>query len=488
MKASKSGIEFFFVIKLAAALFFMFGLQFIPPPDGLTRIGMNILGIFIGTIILWIFVAVDWPNILCLVALSFSKVVNYQAVLAGSLGSWLTMFLASSFMLSYAMSECGFSRRVAIWGITRPIAQKNSFAFLALFLFGPILIGSVMSPTTVILIFLPIANEIFSQLGYEKGDPFPQMVVLGLAFSSTISSSMTPIAHAWPIMAISLLEKSTGVSINFLSYMAFGVITGLVVFAAMVLMFKFIYKPDLSRLKNLNVARFSDSLKPMDTREKATACIFGLVVIMWILPSLLEFIAPETGKKLSAYGVTVPPMIGVAIMSVLRIGGKPLLNFSEAVMKGVSWPGIFLAATAMIVSQVLVLPEAGLVDFLVTHISPVVGSIHPVLFLLFIFTWCIFQTNFSADTVAVSVSFSIAVPIAMTMTGVLNPMALTACIGAGAGFAYATPPAGGPTNVVAASGWVNLKDMAKWGILLAIVYVFITLLVGYPLANLFMKI
>ena len=38
----------------------MFGCQFLPPVFGLTPLGMQVAGIFIGTILLWMFVSVTW--------------------------------------------------------------------------------------------------------------------------------------------------------------------------------------------------------------------------------------------------------------------------------------------------------------------------------------------------------------------------------------------------------------------------------------------
>lgn len=54
----------------------MFGCQFLPPVFGLTPLGMQVAGIFIGTILLWMFVSVTWPSILCIIALILSPAVH----------------------------------------------------------------------------------------------------------------------------------------------------------------------------------------------------------------------------------------------------------------------------------------------------------------------------------------------------------------------------------------------------------------------------
>ena len=54
------------------SVFLMFGCEYLPPMFGLSSLGMEVAGIFIGTILLWMFVSVNWPSLLCIVALIMS--------------------------------------------------------------------------------------------------------------------------------------------------------------------------------------------------------------------------------------------------------------------------------------------------------------------------------------------------------------------------------------------------------------------------------
>ena len=57
------------------------------PVFGLTPLGMQVAGIFIGTILLWMFVSVTWPSILCIIALILSPLYTYSSGLSGSMGA-----------------------------------------------------------------------------------------------------------------------------------------------------------------------------------------------------------------------------------------------------------------------------------------------------------------------------------------------------------------------------------------------------------------
>ena len=186
------------------SILLMFCGRFVPPLFGLTSLGMQVAGIFIGTILLWMFVSVTWPSILCIIALILTPLYTYSTALSGSMGGYITSFVLFSSMVTYAFRQTGFLKRIAIWFVTRPWAQKNPWIFLGLFFLAPLVIGSFMSPIPAFIVCLPIAEQIFSELRYEKGDLFPQIVVLGILFFASLSTAATPIAHTVTTMALSL--------------------------------------------------------------------------------------------------------------------------------------------------------------------------------------------------------------------------------------------------------------------------------------------
>ena len=104
-----------------------------------------------------------------------------------------------------------------------------------------------------------------------------------------------------------------------------------------------------------------------------------------------------------------------------------------------------------------------------------------IVFILVIATLCIIATNFSSNTVCATVFYTISAPIALAM-GNINMVALASVIGAAASYAFATPPSTMPMAVVAGTGWVDVKDMFKYGGLMALLSIVILAFVGYPIA------
>lgn len=78
---------------LLFALLAIFFFCFIPAPTGLNADGMQVVGIFLGTLLLWIFVGIDWPSLLCLAALTLVPVLDPEQVFASSFGNETFVFL-----------------------------------------------------------------------------------------------------------------------------------------------------------------------------------------------------------------------------------------------------------------------------------------------------------------------------------------------------------------------------------------------------------
>ena len=212
--------------------------QFIPAPAGLNQTSMQVIGIFIGIMLMWNFIGTDWPSLLCMAILAIFQIMSPGDIFKSGFGNSTIAFLLVFFMLSHVLSQVGLTRRLAIWFFTNKLAQRSPWMFVTMFLFGAMFMASFMSQTAALLVFLPIAEQVFKELKYEKGDRFPQMLVLGLGIAVGIGSANTPLGHAIILIPIQLLESQTGLSVNIMAYSAFGIVTGLLIFAALILVYR----------------------------------------------------------------------------------------------------------------------------------------------------------------------------------------------------------------------------------------------------------
>ena len=120
-----------------------------------------------------------------------------------------------------------------------------------------------MSPTVLYFIILPILEEIYNVLGLKKGDKYANMLMMGLVFCTSLSSGMTPIAHVFPVLSMGVFKTLTGSSISYGQYMLYAIPTGIVIFALMMLIFKFIMRPNTKKI-NLKSSQFDKMKKEIN--------------------------------------------------------------------------------------------------------------------------------------------------------------------------------------------------------------------------------
>ena len=302
-------------------------------------------------------------------------------------------------------------------------------------------------------------------------------IVLGILFFASLSTAATPIAHTVTTMALSLYENDAGVPVNFVSYTIFGVAACLVTFAASMVLTKFVCRPGTERLSSLDSSVLKSETTPMSRQEKYTLLVFVLVVAMWLLPGIIAPVLPEVASAIS------PAMIGACLLCVLHVEGKPLMNFNEAVAKGVPWGAVFMVAATSVLGSALTHEEAGITAVVSGALSPIIGSMSPIIFVLFIALATVMITNFASNTVTVTLMYSISLPLVYggAISGV-DPAALTCVIGACACVACATPPSTAHAAIAAGSGWLNTDTMLKYGLLWSVTAAVIFAVVGYPIA------
>lgn len=77
----------------------------------MTQSAMRVIGIFLGTLLLWLTVSIDWPSLLCMAALAAVPELGVNAVLSASFGNSTFAFLMFTFLCTYALSQTPFVRR-----------------------------------------------------------------------------------------------------------------------------------------------------------------------------------------------------------------------------------------------------------------------------------------------------------------------------------------------------------------------------------------
>lgn len=479
------------IIPICVALCFV-GI-FLPGFGGLSQASVHVLCVFLGSLILWLTIGIDWPSLLCMFSLAFIRIpvttnevttlqyLGFGEVLKNGFGDGTFLFLLFTFICTYALSKTGILKRITLAFINSKLARKSGLWFSFLFLFSVLLIGLVTSPSVLFVVILAMLNEILEVANIEKGSKLGKALMMGLGFTVSISSAMTPIAHVFPVLAINQLGNgaiSTG------SYILFALPTGLIIFLIMFLILFVFYKPELNKLKNVDTSLLEKNIKKITKQDIITVITFGVVIVLWVLIDLLKTIFPDKSleiyKIMNSFGTVMPPLLGTIVLCVLRVDNKPILKVDEA-FKNVPWGSLVMCAATLALGYVLKHNGVELQTFLATNMGNLIVGVGTIGVLIIFALWAALQTNVSSNMVTATLVASVAVAVLSPLVKVIELKAIVAIIGFLASCAFATPPSMPHIAIIGGSEYCSTKDVLIFGSIIMAVSVLMCCLVGYPL-------
>ena len=437
---------------------------------GLAAPTISILSIFLSSLLLWLFVATDWPSVLCYVLLGIGILpgVSYGQIFNLSFGNTTFVFLLFTFLMTYALEQTPALRRFVAKALGSSFAGKTPWHFIGAFF----------------MIVFPIYEEMMVLLGFKKGDREASILLIVLFSTIAIGTAMTPINHVFSVTAMALYKTATGIAISNVQYMMIGIPAGFVLFIVMGVFLRFFWRVDLSQVEMKQMTSL-ENLPPKSRREKATVLIFMGVVLLWVLPELIGGLLPDVATFLKGAGMAFPPMIGVILLAILSFEGKPLLSIQEGLQKGVYWPSMFLVGATLSMGTLITKPEFGVISLLESSLVPLFATLSPLLVVIIFVLWAGFQTNVSSNLVTVSVVTTVLTTVYATGSIEVQAGTIACLIGFMASLAFMTPPSMPYVAISVGSGWTNAKDAFLYGGVLFLLSAISAVAIGYPLGVFF---
>jgi sodium-dependent dicarboxylate transporter 2/3/5 len=438
---------------------------------------------------MWITISIDWPSMITILLLGFLPSFGFPATLRGAFGNSTVAFLIFTFMLVYPLSQTSFVRRCTVGFITNSIARRGPWAFVT-FLFAAVtFMGLFISPSVLFVAFMPFLEDIFKVLEIKKGGKTGNLIMMGTAFCISMSSGMTAIGHVWPTLAMGYYAAATGKDINQFQFMAMGIPTGIILLILLLLVFKYIYRPDDINDINPEKAMSLRGTIPAATRkEKIILAVMLLTVVLWVGPSLIKGINPGLYKYMNGMTTAMPPLLGCILLFVITDNGQRIMNFKEVSTKGVLWASILMTGAATMIGSALTNNKMGIEKWLSQTLSPVTSGLPMMGLIIFFVTWCVIETNFSSNIVTTTVVSAVALTVLTALpAGSVNIAAVISLIGFGAAICNMTPAGQSTINTVAiGSGWTTTKDMFIWGGVFSVLAILVMSFIGYNIATLVM--
>lgn len=473
-------------IHSAIGIGFMLLFPMLPPLDPITPIGMKIVGAFLGMVYLWSTVNSTWPSILGLFLMGLSGFAGegyggMKAVTMEAFGVDTVALVLFSMVLFGAVEYVGCTQYIARWFLTRKIINGRPYIFLIVFLLCCYFLSALTSPITSLMILWAIAVDVLAALKIDKCEKFYPIFIVGTFFAATIGQPMLPFKGA-QLVVMSAFNKVFKIEVDFLSYITFNFIMSMILIAVFLLFIKFVFRPDLSKLKDVNTEQFSaHPLPKMNVQQKMFLSMIFIYIALLLAPSFLPKTFPGVGL-LTSMGVLGVTFLSIVVLMVIQIDGKPALPFKEVAGKQLSWDVYFLVAAAVYGANALSNDLTGVKPFLIENLSPLLGNRSELVFAALIFTFALVLTNFANNAAMAVVLLPVVdafceqmaispVPIAMGLTMMVFVAMLTPAASPHAGMMH------GRKDLLSTS------DIMRIGFPLCLAALVIYVLIGYPVAK-----
>jgi solute carrier family 13 (sodium-dependent dicarboxylate transporter), member 2/3/5 len=392
------------------------------------------------------------------------------AEVGNNYGSPIIFLFFGGFVMALALEKVNLHRRIAL-NIIRITGTTPNKVVLG-FMIATASLSMWISNTATVVVMLPIAMSVIKLLiddvdGFTKKDRnFAVSVLLGIAFSANAGGIATVIGTPPNSILIGLLENEYQIEISFLRWMVFALPFSIIMIGLSYITLVHLIFPS----KGLNFSASNEviqeelrKLGPTRSKEKMVLGIFAVTVSLWIFRTLINSVFPSLG--LSDTMISMFAAISLFAVPFNLKKGDFILDWKDT--EKLAWGILILFGGGLALAKGM--SVSGIVDQVSQSIAAGNFSITATASLLILLM--LFMTELMSNVALVAVLApvvaGIAIGLGIPMVYLLIPVTMASSC------AFMLPMATPPNAIVFASGFIEVKDMVKAGILLNLVAVLI---------------
>ena len=156
----------------------------------------------------------DAVALLVMVSMPFTGIITMNEALAGFADPSIIL-IAALFVIGEGLVRTGVARRLGDWLDAKAGSSENRLLILLMAAVGGL--GSLMSSTAVVAIFIPVVLRISQNRGMA-----PSRLMMPLSFAALISGMLTLVATAPNLVVNAELIRQGAQGFNFFSFTPFG--------------------------------------------------------------------------------------------------------------------------------------------------------------------------------------------------------------------------------------------------------------------------
>lgn len=460
---------------------------------GLAPIGCKALGLTLWMVIWWVTNAVPiW--VASLLPIAGSIVLNIagtsDAVHLLADGSETTINTYSNyasavvvmclgvFIIAAVIERWNLHKRIAL-GIVS-LAGDKPFLIVLLFGAASAVISMFISNTTAAAMMLPIALALTRQFEMTKDNPFAKALMLNTTFGCVIGGMGTTIGSGTNISGVGLIREMAGIEISFTEWLKMGLPLVIVLVPLSAIVCWLVFGAKGTTLGDVSVIKEELADLGKMNRAEITSMIYLIVVVLGFffrarIANLIPFMTDEGFAILIAV---------IAFLIPIDFKNGVFLLDSKYAMSKISWSTYLLLGGALSLGGIF---KASGVSAWVGDGLGFLSNYPQIVVVIIIAVLTALLTEVCSNFVVAAAFMPVMYSLSMTLG--MNPLILMMTVVFACSFSYAMPTSTPPMAIAFGSGYIEIKDMLKAGMLLklvsCIVFPILLYLISMPLSSLF---
>jgi sodium-dependent dicarboxylate transporter 2/3/5 len=371
--------------------------------------------------------------------------------LASSYGNNNVFLFFGGFILALALEKWKVHEQIArtIIHILGNSVERILLGFTA----STFLLSMWISNTATSLMMLPMALAVIHAMPKkEQKQKFPLLLVLTIAYSSSIGGMATLVGSPPNTQMAALLDKNFDAAVTFWDWFKFGFPISLGIAVCMYLFFLIILGKERKDKHHFDLKK-----EPWTKNQIKVLVVFGIVILGWIFRvPITEF----TGFKYGDEGIALLGAISLFLLPSKQ-ESKPLLEWKDT--EKLPWGILLLFGGGLALATIF--ENNGIMQSINAILASYSGL--SILSILFIVVFIgIFVTeimsNLALVTIMVPVVGNFSISLGLPPEYLCIPLTLAASC------AFMLPVGTPPNAIVFSSGFIKIHEMAKIGFILNI--------------------
>lgn len=464
-----------YYINIAVTILLMFVIGMIPALDGVTPMGMAVLGIFIGAIYGWLTIGIAPTCIIGFTALIICGYSTFNEMIAYGMSKTTVILILLMFPFVGMLNKSGIVRWFAIKCFHLKIAQKRPYMFFFIIYIVEGFVFTITGAMPLIFLFWQLFSQLFALNGMDPKSKTCRFLIVNSVFAAAAPAAMYPYNFATQA-AMGIYSNATGLPApNVGGWFVISLIIFIVSLLLVLIYGKCIVGIKLSGLRVDDIEESPDLTFYQETVGIVFIVFIAILVLISVLPADWFFTALFT--KIGAAGLAMIMVIIVVLMKFKE--GSSLQEYCNV---GALWDILFMVLFVLVLSGAFASDSTGINSWLITSISPLFSEMSSFVFLAVIAVLATALTNVLNNFIVITFMIPLSCTIAVGMG--INPVIPFTLIAIGSNCGLMFPSSSTWGAILSGNTeMVSTKDCMIYGLANTIITIGALIVVGIPLAG-----